>query len=160
VPPVARADRRHDLEFPFNLRILAGFWQGLFFDPRPFRRDPRRDAAWNRGAYLVRHLSHCGECHSPRGKLGALDPERELAGNPVGPEGKKVPNITPHDTNGIGDWSETDLTFFFKTGFLPDGDVAGGAMDDVIRETTSKLTDQDRAAIAAYLESVPPLSGP
>ena len=80
------------------------------------------------GAYLVRHLGHCGECHSPRGALGAIDPARELAGSRSGPDGKKVPNITPHDKDGIGDWSAIDLTFFFETGILPDGDVAGGAM--------------------------------
>ncbi|MDH3472800.1 MAG: cytochrome c [Rhodospirillales bacterium] len=158
VPPGPRADRPHELGFPFDLRVLNRVWQWLYFAPRRFAPDPERDEAWNRGAYLVRHLGHCAECHSPRGWLGALDPARELAGNPEGPDGKKVPNITPHREYGIGGWSETDLAFFFKTGFLPDGDVAGGAMEDVIRESTSKLTDQDRTALAAYLMALPPLA--
>ncbi len=160
VPPSPRANRSHELSFPFGLRSLAGLWQALYFDPGPYEPDPMRDAAWNRGAYLVRHLGHCGECHSPRGWLGALDGDRHLAGNPKGPDGKKVSNITTHRTAGIGDWSETDITFFLKTGFLPDGDVAGGAMEDVIRESTSRLSDDDRAAIAVYLKSLPPLPGP
>ena len=160
VPPSSRANRDHELVFPFSLRRLAGLWQALYFDPSPYRPDPARDAAWNRGAYLVRHLGHCGECHSPRGWLGALDEDRHLAGNQKGPDGKKVSNITTHGTAGIGDWSETDITFFLQTGFLPDGDVAGGAMEDVVRESTSKLNDEDRAAIAAYLKSLPALPGP
>jgi mono/diheme cytochrome c family protein len=160
LPPVRRASSPHDLDFPFSLRFLAGVWQWLYFEPGSFEPDPDQDEAWNRGAYLVRHLGHCGECHSPRGGLGALDGGRELAGNPEGPEGKKVPNITPHAKNGIGDWSKTDIAFFLKTGILPDGDVAGGAMEDVIRESTSRLSDEDRAAIAAYVQSLPAVPGP
>ncbi len=160
VPPAPRENRPHELDFPYSLRLLNGVWQWLYLEARSFAPDPDRDAAWNRGAYLVRHLGHCAECHSPRGWLGAVDRDRALAGNLQGPDGKKVPNITPRKEDGIGGWSETDLTFFFKTGFLPDGDVAGGAMEDVIRQTTSKLTDEDRAAIAAYLKSLPPLAGP
>ena len=160
VPPDAQADKDHELGFPFNLRFLAGFWQSLYFEPPGYHPDPARDDAWNRGAYLVRHLGHCGECHSPRGALGAVDADRALAGNLKGPDGKKVANITPHPKDGIGGWSATDLTFFLKTGFLPDGDVAGGAMEDVIRESTSHLSDADRAAIAAYLGSLAPLPGP
>ncbi len=160
VPPSPRANKDHDLTFPFGLRSLARLWRALYFEPSPHRPNPARDAAWNRGAYLVRHLGHCGECHTPRGWLGALDDDRYLAGTKKGPDGKKVSNITTHRTAGIGDWSETDITFFLQTGFLPDGDVAGGAMDDVIRESSSRLSDEDRAAIAVYLKSLPPLPGP
>ena len=160
VPPSPRANREHELTFPFSLRRLVDLWQMLYFDPSPYQPDPARDAGWNRGAYLVRHLGHCGECHTPRGWLGALDEDRHLAGTNKGPDGKKVSNVTPHRSDGIGDWGETDITFFLQTGFLPDGDVAGGAMEDVIRESTSKLNDEDRAAIAVYLKSLPPLPGP
>jgi mono/diheme cytochrome c family protein len=160
LPPVRRANRPHDLDFPFSLRFLAGVWQWFYFEPGPFEANADQDDAWNRGAYLVRQLAHCGECHSPRGWLGAVDGGRELAGNPEGPEGKKVPNVTPHEKDGIGGWSQVDVTFFLKTGILPDGDVAGGAMEDVIRDGTSRLSDDDRAAIATYLRSLPPLPRP
>ncbi len=160
VPPADRANKPHELGFPYGLRFLATVWQWLYFEPAPFRPNPDRSDVWNRGAYLVRHLGHCAECHSPRGRLGALDGGRELAGNPEGPDGKKVPNITPHAKDGIGGWSKTDIAFFLKTGFLPDGDVAGGAMEDVIRESTSRLSDEDRAAIAAYVQSLSPVPGP
>jgi mono/diheme cytochrome c family protein len=111
-PPVARSNKPHALDFPFGLRFLAGLWQWLYFEPGAFEADGDQDDAWNRGAYLVRHLGHCGECHSPRGWPGAVDRGRELAGNPTGAEGKKVPNITPHKTDGIGGWSRTDVTFY------------------------------------------------
>ncbi len=154
--PVARPNRPQEVSFPFNFRFLLGLWKALYFEPRPFAADLGRSAAWNRGGYLVRHLGHCGECHTARNWLGAMDAARGLAGNLKGPDGKKVPNITPHPKDGIGGWSAGDLVYFLKTGFLPDGDFAGGAMVEVIESTTSQLTDADRKAIAVYLLSLPP----
>lgn len=158
--PVARPNMPHELDFPFNIRALLGPWKALFFEAGRRVADPARSEAWNRGADLVEHLGHCAQYHTPRNLLGGLYEERHLAGNPAGPEGKKVPNITPDPREGIGDWSESDITFYLKTGFRPDGDVAGGAMGEVIEESTSRLTDADRAAIATYLRSLPPLPGP
>ncbi len=158
--PVARPDRPHEIAFPFSLRILLGPWKALFFEAKPFAPEPDRNARWNRGAYLVEHLGHCGECHTPRNLLGATDPSRKLAGNPRGPGNKKVPNITPHPVDGIGRWRDSDITYYLKTGFRPDGDVAGGAMVEVIEQGTGRLNDADRAAIAAYLLGLPPLPGP
>ncbi len=69
-------------------------------------------------------------------------------------------NITPHPKDGLGGWRAGDITYYLKTGFLPDGDFAGGAMVEVIESTTSRLTDADRAAISVYLRSLPPRPGP
>ena len=159
-PPISRPNRAHELLLPFRFRATLGIWKALFFKPGRFAGDPARDETWNRGAYLVEALGHCGACHTPRNMLGGLDKSSRLAGTASGPEGKKVPNITPHPEDGIGKWRESDITFFLKTGFLPDGDVAGGAMTEVIDEATSHLSDTDRAAIAVYLRSLPPLPGP
>ena len=120
VEPVTQANLPHELDFPFSLRWLTNLWRWLYFDPEGFVADPGRSEVWNRGAYLVRHLGHCAECHSPRGLLGAVEDERQLAGNPKGPDGKRVPNITPDEEDGIGKWSKVDITFFLNTGFLPD----------------------------------------
>ncbi len=73
------------------------------------------------------------------------------------PDGKKVPNITPDPEDGIGRWRAGDVTYYLKTGFRPDGDVAGGAMSGVIEDATAHLGDADRAAIAAYLWSLTPI---
>lgn len=158
LPPASTASRPHELDFPFSWRFLVGFWKWLYFTPGPMAADPARDGAWNRGAYLVRVLGHCAECHSPRNALGGLDEDSYLAGNPDGPDGEPVPNITPDAKTGIGDWSTGDITFALGIGILPNSEVIGSAMADVVQETTGKLTDADLAAIAVYLRSLPPIS--
>lgn len=157
VPAVRNDVRDHDLPFPFNIRLSMIGWKLLFFDDDRFEPDPNRSEAWNRGAYLVNGPGHCGECHSPRNILGVVDEERALSGNKNGPEGDAVPNITP-GPDGIGDWSEDDIVAALEIGILPDGDFLGGAMTDVIKENTGKLSDEDRRAIATYLTSLPPLA--
>jgi mono/diheme cytochrome c family protein len=159
-PPVVRAHTPHDLKLPFRFRPVLGIWKALFFTPGPFADDPAKDPVWNRGAYLVEALGHCRECHTPRNMLGGAKNNWRLAGAAKGPQGKKVPNITPHPKDGIGDWRESDIIFYLKTGFLPDGDVVGGAMAEVIEDGTSHLNDADLAAIAVYLRDLPPLPGP
>ncbi|BAI76521.1 diheme cytochrome C-type (plasmid) [Azospirillum sp. B510] len=155
-PAVAAANKPHELSPPFSWRFLLPAWQWMYLTPGPVPDDPARPAAWNRGRYLVDALGHCAECHSPRGPLGGLDADRYLAGNPDGPDGDKVPGITGATAKGkgIGGWSDGDLTLFLEAGLTPDGDVVGGAMGEVVRNTTSKLTADDRAAIAAYLKTV------
>ena len=141
--------------FPFSWRFLQYGWKLLFFTPGPFRPAPERSEAYNRGAYLVTALAHCGECHTPRNWFGATEPDRFLAGNPDGPDGKQVPNITPDPQTGIGNWSEEDITTLLKTGQTPEFDFVGGAMGEVVHNT-SRLDDADRQAIAVYLKSCRP----
>lgn len=154
--PVTKHNRDHDLPVVTSSRVAAGVWKSRYFEPHRFQPDPDESESFNRGAYLVRHLGHCGECHTPRGSLGALDADRELAGNPDGPGGEDVPNITPH-ADGIGKWSVADIEYFLDIGMLPDGDFSGGSMGSVIEDNTSHLTEDDRRAIADYLKSLPPL---
>jgi mono/diheme cytochrome c family protein len=105
----------------------------------------------------VRALGHCGECHTPRDPLGGPEDAFFLAGSPNGADNKRVPNITPDDETGIGEWSVGDIAEFLSSGMDPEGDFAGGAMGAVIRHSTSLLAADDRRAIAAYLLSLPPL---
>ncbi|MGB5347778.1 MAG: cytochrome c [Woeseia sp.] len=155
--PVANANKDHELPLYMSTRLAASAWQASYFTAARFTPDRSRDPVWNRGAYLVRHLGHCGECHTPRKRLGALDQDRELAGNPEGPDDGKVPNITPHRGDGIGRWSMRDIDYFLEIGMEPDGDFTGGAMAPVIEDNTSRLTAEDRLAIATYLKALPPL---
>jgi mono/diheme cytochrome c family protein len=113
------------------------------------------DQKGRRGAYLVATVSHCGDCHTPLTWLGAPDRDRYLAGSHGGLEGRKAPNITPDPDSGIGKWSEDDILALLKDGATPDGDFVGGAMAEIVRNTT-RLTDEDRRAIAAYLKMLPP----
>lgn len=156
LPPLSGRIRDHNVKFPFSVRRLVGGWKFLFLDGKPFTPDPKQSAAWNRGAYLVNGLGHCAECHSPRNFLGGIVSSQRLAGGP-NPEGEGwVPNITG---KGLKNWSEKELAWFLKTGELPDGDTAGGSMARVIRNT-SQLSDDDLAAMATYLKSLPAVDGP
>ncbi len=153
--PVQGRAPDHDLPFPLDVRRNVGVWKALFLNgDQPVSGKAQSDSI-RRGAYLVNTLGHCAECHSPRNMLGAIVETQRFAGGPD-PEGKGyVPNIT---AKGIGDWSEDDLAYFLKTGETPDGDTTGGAMARVIRNT-SRLTDQDRTAMAVYLKSLPAIEG-
>jgi len=153
--PVYKKNHEHDLPLIVSSRLAAGIWRKLYFKNKRFREDPGKSAAWNRGAYLVRHLGHCGECHTPRGRLGNLKRNHELAGNPDFGDEASTPNITPDTEDGIGYWSQSDIEYFLDIGMFPDGDFAGGAMVDVIEDNTSRLTREDRLAIASYLKSLP-----
>jgi mono/diheme cytochrome c family protein len=156
LPAVSGKVRDHDLPFPFDIRRNVGIWKLLFMDDKPFATDASHSAQWNRGAYLVNGLGHCAECHSPRNFLGGIVSAQRFAGGPD-PEGEGfVPNITQ---KGLGDWSEKDISYFLDTGQTPDGDSAGGSMVRVIRNT-SKLSPEDRDAIANYVKSLPPIDGP
>ena len=156
VEPVANAVPGHKVDFPFGFRPLLDGWQLLFFEDGTFQPDPDQSDAWNRGAYVVNGPGHCGECHTPRNALGARQSDRFLAGTPDGPDGKPVPNITPHQ-DGIGGWSQGDLVFAFQTSILPDGDVFGGAMAEVVKDGLSHLSREDLEAIAEYLLAGEPL---
>ncbi|MBI5442292.1 MAG: c-type cytochrome [Deltaproteobacteria bacterium] len=155
--PVAAQNRKHDLKFPYSWRPVVRFWKILYFRSGPLEPDPGLNPRLNRGRYIVRAVSHCGECHTPRNSLGGFEKGMFLAGNPVGPGGEVVPNITPDKKTGIGKWSEGDLVDVLKTGMMPDGDFAGGAMGEVVKNSTSRLTDADRLAVAAFVRSVPPV---
>ncbi len=159
LPPVHRENRPPDLPFPLSWRPLQSVWKRLFFTPGRFRPTPGRSAAWNRGAYLVTALAHCGECHTPRNLLGAMERSRFLAGTAHGPDGKPVPNITSARETGIGAWGVGDIATLLATGQTPDFDSVGGAMGEVV-QSTSRLTEADRRAIAVYLKTVPPIATP
>ncbi|HEX3499176.1 MAG TPA: cytochrome c [Stellaceae bacterium] len=157
--PVAQRNKQHEVQPPFSWRFLQIGWRELFFSPGPLQRVPGKDAAWNRGNYLATAVAHCGECHTPRNRLGGLEQGKAFSGNPQGPDNLKVPNITPDVETGIGKWSLAEIADLLKTGQKPDFDFVGSAMAEVVKGT-SKLTDADREAIAVYLKSLPPISTP
>ncbi len=153
LPPGKQTNRAHELRFPLGWRYPVTFWRWLFFSPGPFVAEATLPPAVNRGAYLVLALGHCGECHTPRNVLGGPQKARFLGGG-KGPDGKRVPNLTP---TRLKNWDDTDLKNFLMTGMTPDGDVPAESMGEVIRNTTSQLTAEDLAALIAYLRSLPPL---
>ncbi len=157
--PVVKQAPEHELALFISTRLTAGAWKLRSFEPGRFVPSENRSTAWNRGAYLVRHLGHCGECHTPRDSLGAIENDRELAGNSDMPNGDSTPNISPHRLDGIGKWAVDDIEYFLDIGMLPDGDSTGSVMSAVVDNSTSKLTKEDRLAIATYLKTVPAQRG-
>lgn len=158
LPPVRNPVPDHALDFPFSLRILMRPWRLLFFDDAAGWAPPAGlGEQAQRGAYLVEALAHCGECHTPRNAFGALDRDRAFAGTPDGPDGEKVPNITPDPETGIGDWSEADIVYLLREGLKPNFDDVQGSMAEAVRDGLRHLTDEDLQAIAAYLKSIPPV---
>src|SRR6266436_4158996 len=156
-PPVRQGNRPHDVAFPFSWRFLQTGWKWLFFTPLPFQPAPERSAAYNRGAYLVTALAHCGECHTPRNFFGAVRTGQRLSGTADGPDGQLVPNITPDPGTGIGKWEKDDVVELLRTGSTPEQSKVKGAMREVIQDGLKYLSDADLEAIADYLFAQPPI---
>ncbi len=144
--PSDTASKPHDVGFPFNIRRSLGGWKLLFFSD-----DYVMPAGDNeRGRYLAETLAHCGECHTPRNALGGLDKGRWLAGAP-NPSGQgTIPALTPDKLT----WSVTDVAYYLETGFTPDFDSVGGHMAEVV-DNFSKLSAEDRTAVANYIKALP-----
>jgi mono/diheme cytochrome c family protein len=157
LPAIQGKVRDHDLPIHFKIRRMLGGWKFLFLDGHAFKPDPSKSAQWNRGAYLANAPSHCAECHSPRNLLGGIIARQRFAGGPDAEGGDGwVPNITQA---GIGDYSERDIERILESGDMPNGDSVGGSMAKVVGNI-SQLAAGDRAAIAAYIKSLPPVEGP
>jgi mono/diheme cytochrome c family protein len=159
LPAIDAPSRAHAVAFPFSIRRLLGGWKFLFLASERFRPDPSQPPALQRGAYLVNGPGHCAECHSPRNALGGIVASQRFAGGPdpdLKGEDAWVPNIT---RKGLADWSEKDIAYMLETGDAPDGDSVGGSMAQVVKNT-AQLKPEDRAAIAAYVKSLPAVEGP
>ena len=152
---VAQRDRAHALSFPYDVRLIMVPWRALYFTPGPLAPVAGRSPEWNRGRYLARGVVHCPECHTPRNSLGAIEGDRWLAGGALGKD-VHAPDITSDPEDGIGRWTIENIAEVLRSGTLPSGDMVTGPMAEVV-EGTSKLSDADRRAIAAYIKSVPPL---
>ncbi|MBV1904238.1 MAG: cytochrome c [Marinosulfonomonas sp.] len=149
LPAVDTPSKPHDVGFPFNIRRSLGGWKLLFLRPGWVMQDAATPQL-ERGRYLVEALGHCGECHTPRNLLGAVQTGRWMAGAPNPSGSGKIPNITRTKL----DWSGPDLLYYFTTGFTPEFDTAGGHMGDVI-ENLSQMPEADLNAIVAYIQALP-----
>ena len=98
-----------------------------------------------RGAYLARNLGHCGECHTPRNSLGIPDWSREFGGSVLGDE-----IIEAIDSDALAHWTAASFDLFLILGMKPEGEFVGGDMNEVIELNTSRLTEEDRKALAAF----------
>ncbi len=152
LPAVNYSPPKNDLAFPLSFRSMVGAWNLLYLDSRGFQSDPGQSAEWNRGAYLVTGLGHCGGCHTPKNFLGADKSNQDLHGGNL--DNWVAPDLTSNSRIGLGDWSVDDIDEFLASGRNAHA-AAGGDMADVISHSTSFLSDADRRAVAVYLKSQP-----
>ena len=161
VAPVRQANRVSDIPYPLSLRFPLFFWDAMFLHRGVFQPEPGHDAQWNRGAYLVEGLGHCGACHTPRAltlqekAMTERDGADFLAGAVV--DGWYAKSLRG-DVDGLGRWSEADIVAFLKTGST-ERTAAFAAMAEVVQHSTQYMTDDDLAAIARFLKSLPPRRG-
>jgi mono/diheme cytochrome c family protein len=157
VAPVNYNPPETKLPFPFNIRLSLVFWDFAFVKHERFKPHDDRDAQWNRGAYLVQSLGHCGACHTPRGL--AFQEKAYSESSPVYLSGALVDNwfsanLTGDPASGLGRWSEADIAALLETGHGAQA-ATFGSMTDVIEDSTQYLHKSDLNAIAHYLKSLP-----
>ena len=156
--PVHAPAPRNTLTFPFNQRSLMGIWSVLFNADKRFEPNLERSAEWNRGAYLAEALGHCGECHTPRNLLFALNNRQKFAGTVQA--GWRAYNITPDRSSGVGAWSDADLMHYLSMGHADGRGTAAGPMGEAVDESLSHLRPGDIAAMVTYLRSVASVATP
>ncbi|MDB5413867.1 MAG: alcohol dehydrogenase [Rubritepida sp.] len=149
VPPATNVVDRDTLPFPFNIRAAMAGWNLLFFTPGEFRPEAGRSEVYNRGAYLVEGLGHCGTCHTPRNLLGADSTRQTFEGGNL--LSWFAPNITGDTRRGIGGWSVQEIVEYLKTGRNARS-AASGPMAEVVMDSTSRMNEADLTAIATYLK--------
>ena len=149
--PIKEANRDNDLSFPFNIRFGMVAWRLLFFRERTFQPNPGKSVQWNRGAYLVEALGHCGDCHTPRNLMGATIDGRQMQGAKI--DQYYAPDITAEALRKSNRWDQAQLSAFLKTGTAINS-TALGPMQEVVHDSLSSLTAADLDAMAAYLLDV------
>jgi mono/diheme cytochrome c family protein len=157
-PAVRNEPPEHTLRFPYNQRWLMGIWSMLYNPDTRFTPVADRSPSWNRGAYMVEALGHCGECHTPRTPLQSLDNRRKFGGGFA--EGWRAYNLSSDAASGIGSWSAADLERYLKTGRAQNRGSAFGPMAEAVHLSFAKMTDSDLNAIVEYVRSVPPVETP
>jgi mono/diheme cytochrome c family protein len=152
IPAVRNKVVSNTLPFPLDIRGAMIAWDALFFTPGPFKPDRRKSAEWNRGAYLVTGLEHCGACHTPKNALGADDQDRALQGARL--QGWFAPNITDDRRRGIGTWSLDDVVDYLRTGHNAAA-AASGPMGEEVSLSSAAMSPADLRAMAVYLKDQP-----
>lgn len=144
-----------NLPFPFNMRWSMAAWNWIFLDSKPFTPDPGKNAQWNRGAYLVRGLGHCGTCHTPRNLMMAEKVSQEFGGGDLGPW--YAPNITSDPNSGIGGWQTSEIVEYLHAGHAAGKAQAAGPMAEAVDHSLQYVDAGDLQAIASFLKTTPAL---
>lgn len=153
IEPVSQKNREHELQFPYNNRSLVLGWRTLFFTEGAFKPDAQKSDEWNRGAYLVEGLGHCGMCHTPINALGGNSEADAFKGGLIPMQDWYAPSLTSNKEAGLGTWSIQDITDLLQKGVSARG-VVYGPMADVVYNSLQYLSHADIRAMAVYLKSI------
>src|SRR3954453_522272 len=145
--PVHAPARANQLRFPLDQRFVIAGWKLLFLRHGTFQPDGTKSAEWNRGAYLVEGLAHCGACHTPRNALGAEQASAPFAGGDV--DNWHAYAINAQSPSPVP-WDAEALFLYLRHGWHPDHGVARGPMAEVVSNLSS-VPESDVRAIAAYM---------
>jgi mono/diheme cytochrome c family protein len=148
--PVHAPARANQLRFPFNQRYVIAGWKLLFLRHDTYRPDSNKSAEWNRGAYLVEGLAHCGACHTPRNALGAERADAQFSGGDVDNWNAYAINA---QSPALVPWDADALFAYLRNGWHPDHGVARGPMAEVVSNLAS-VPDSDIRAVATYMAGV------
>ena len=151
--PIDAAPPANAMKFPFDQRWGMIAWNLLNASDKRFEPDSGKSAAWNRGAYLVEALGHCGECHTPRNFMQGLKSDKSYAG--AMQDGWLAYNISTDESAGIGGWTDAQLAEYLSTGQTAGRGPASGPMAEVIEYSLRYLSKDDIAAMVAYLRDRP-----
>ena len=154
VPPVRQQNRPHELRFPYNKRDLLLGWRALYFKEGEYVPDSSQSAQWNRGAYLVQGLGHCAMCHTAINVLGGSSESKEFEGGMIPNQNWYAPSLTSNREAGLGNWTEKDIRDLLQVGVSNRGTVYG-PMAEVVYNSLQYLSDEDVAAMAVYLKTLP-----
>jgi mono/diheme cytochrome c family protein len=155
IRPIVEKQKPNAMSFPFDVRPGIAAWQAVYFRPGRYVPDTSQSSEWNRGAYLVEGLGHCGACHTPKNFAMADKTQQALQGAATG-DNWFAPNISGSRFSGIRDWSEAQIVNYLKTGHNDKNVAAVGPMLETIAEGTQKLAPADLQAIAVYLKNQAP----
>ncbi|MCQ2042410.1 MULTISPECIES: cytochrome c [Stutzerimonas] len=151
VQPAQNEVETNQLPFPFNVRLSMKAWNWLNFTEGEFEPDADKSEQWNRGAYLVQGLGHCGSCHTPKNLIGGDKSDGSLKGGEL--QGWMAPNISNTAHVGLGEWTEDDIVQYLKTG-ANRYDIASGPMAEAVENSTQYWRDEDLRAVAVYLKDL------
>lgn len=157
VKPLHAPAPKTRLFFPLNQRWALTFWNMVFLHGGDFKPDSKMDPQWNRGAYLVETVAHCGACHTPRGPAyeeRASDRTSNLFASGAIVDKWYAANLTADPASGLGRWSQADVAQFLGTGYAHQG-VAFGSMAQMVENSGQYMTEADRQAIARYIKTLP-----
>ncbi|MFJ4345447.1 cytochrome c [Pseudomonas sp. NPDC089401] len=151
IKPIDSKPPENTMGFPFNQRWAMAFWNVMNFQAGRQVPVAGKSEQWNRGAYLVQSLEHCGECHTPRNFIQGLSHPDLGGGNLVT---WKAYDITGGQS-GIGSWSDDELFSYLKTGAVHGKANAAGPMAEAVENSLNHLPDADLHAMVAYLRDLP-----